>query len=70
MLEAEKAHTRRGDELAKIRQELPWVRIDKEYRFDTVEGSATLVDLFGGRSQLLGRKETGFWWRRHDEYGS
>jgi predicted dithiol-disulfide oxidoreductase (DUF899 family) len=53
LLEAEKAHTRRGDELTKMRQDLPWVRIDKKYRFDTDEGSATLADLFRGRSQLL-----------------
>jgi predicted dithiol-disulfide oxidoreductase (DUF899 family) len=45
--------TRRGDELARRRQELPWVRVDKEYRFETDEGSDSLVDLFGGRSQLL-----------------
>jgi len=53
LLEAEKALTRRGDEVARQRQELPWVRIDKEYRFDTDEGSASLADLFSGRSQLL-----------------
>jgi predicted dithiol-disulfide oxidoreductase (DUF899 family) len=53
LLEAEKDLTRRSDELAKRRQELPWVRIDKEYRFDTDEGSASLADLFRGRSQLL-----------------
>jgi len=53
LLEAEKALTRRGDELARMRQDLPWVRIDKEYRFDTDEGKASLADLFGGRSQLL-----------------
>jgi predicted dithiol-disulfide oxidoreductase (DUF899 family) len=53
LLEAEKALTRRSDELALLRQELPWVRIDKEYRFATDEGAASLVDLFGGRSQLL-----------------
>src|SRR3984893_11444936 len=53
LLEAEKALTRRGDELARRRQELPWVRIDKEYRFETDEGTASLADLFGGRSQLL-----------------
>ena len=53
LLEAEKAHTRRGDELARRRQDLPWVRIEKEYRFETDEGSASLVDLFKGRSQLL-----------------
>ena len=53
LLEAEKELTRRSDELARRRQELPWVRIDKEYRFDTDEGSASLADLFRGRSQLL-----------------
>jgi predicted dithiol-disulfide oxidoreductase (DUF899 family) len=53
LLAAEKEHTRQGDELARRRQELPWVRIDKEYRFDTDEGTASLVDLFRGRSQLL-----------------
>jgi len=53
LLEAEKEHTRRGDELAQRRQELPWVRIDKEYRFDTDDGKASLKDLFRGRSQLL-----------------
>ena len=53
LLEAEKALTRRGDELAQRRQELPWVRIDKEYRFETDEGTASLADLFRGRSQLL-----------------
>src|ERR1700729_1784795 len=53
LLAAEKELTRRGDELAQRRQELPWVRVDKEYRFETEEGSATLADLFRGRSQLL-----------------
>ena len=53
LLDAEKALTRRSDELARWRQELPWVRIDKEYRFETDEGTASLADLFGGRSQLL-----------------
>jgi predicted dithiol-disulfide oxidoreductase (DUF899 family) len=53
LLAAEKELTRRGDELARLRQELPWVRIDKAYRFETDDGSASLVDLFGGRSQLL-----------------
>src|SRR5256885_10895622 len=53
LLKAEKEHSRRGDELARRRQELPWVRIDKEYRFETDEGSASLPDLFRGRSQLL-----------------
>src|SRR5437899_12702899 len=53
LLKAEKDLTRRGDELARRRQELPWVRIDKNYKFDTDEGSATLADLFRRRSQLL-----------------
>src|SRR6267154_2656440 len=53
LLEAEKELTRRSDELAQRRQALPWVRVDKEYRFDTEEGSASLADLFRGRSQLL-----------------
>ncbi|HEX4862598.1 MAG TPA: DUF899 domain-containing protein [Acidimicrobiales bacterium] len=53
LLDAEKEHTRRGDELAKWRQELPWVPVDKDYRFDTDEGPVSLADLFRGRSQLL-----------------
>ena len=53
LLEAEKELTRRSDELARRRQALPWVRIDKEYRFETDEGSTSLPDLFRGRSQLL-----------------
>jgi predicted dithiol-disulfide oxidoreductase (DUF899 family) len=53
LLEAEKELTRRSDEVARQRQELPWVRIDKEYRFETDEGSASLADLFRGRAQLL-----------------
>ena len=53
LLDAEKELTRRGDELTRRRQELPWVRLDKTYRLDTDEGSATLADLFRGRSQLL-----------------
>ena len=53
LLEAEKELTRRSDELARRRQELPWVKIGKEYRFETNEGSASLVELFQGRSQLL-----------------
>ncbi len=53
LLEAEKDLTRRSDELARRRQELPWVRLDKPYRFETDEGSASLADLFRGRSQLL-----------------
>jgi predicted dithiol-disulfide oxidoreductase (DUF899 family) len=53
LLEAEKALTRRSDEVARSRQELPWVQIDKDYRFETGEGTASLVDLFRGRSQML-----------------
>ena len=53
LLQAEKELTRRSDELARRRQELPWVRLEKEYRFETEEGSASLKDLFQGRSQLL-----------------
>lgn len=53
LLAAEKELTRRSDALARRRQELPWVRIEKEYRFETEEGGASLTDLFRGRSQLL-----------------
>src|SRR5246500_1845870 len=53
LLEAEKELTRRSDELGRRRQELPWVRADKEYRFETDEGGASLAELFRGRSQLL-----------------
>jgi predicted dithiol-disulfide oxidoreductase (DUF899 family) len=53
LLQAEKELTRRSDEVAQRRQALPWVRVDKTYRFETEEGDATLPDLFGGRSQLL-----------------
>ena len=53
LLKAEKEVTRRSDELARRRTELPWVRIDKEYRFETDAGMASLADLFKGRSQLL-----------------
>src|SRR5262245_39331942 len=53
LLNDEKDLTRRSDELARRRQELPWVRVDKTYRFDTDDGSASLADLFRGRSQLL-----------------
>ncbi len=53
LLDAEKALTRHSDELARRRRELPWVRVDKAYRFDTDEGNASLADLFQGRSQLL-----------------
>src|SRR4051812_18808639 len=53
LLTAEKELTRRGDELARQRQALPWVPVEKEYRFDTEEGPASLAELFRGRSQLL-----------------
>jgi predicted dithiol-disulfide oxidoreductase (DUF899 family) len=53
LLKQEKELTRRSDELARRRQELPWVRVDKAYRFETDEGSASLADLFRGRSQLI-----------------
>jgi len=53
LLEAEKELTRQGDALARRRQDLPWVPINKGYRFDTEEGGASLPDLFRGRSQLL-----------------
>jgi predicted dithiol-disulfide oxidoreductase (DUF899 family) len=53
LLAAEKELTRRGDELALRRQALPWVRVDKDYRFETEDGEASLPDLFQGRSQLL-----------------
>ena len=53
LLDAEKELTRRSDELARRRQELPWVRVEKAYQFETDEGSASLADLFRGRSQLL-----------------
>jgi predicted dithiol-disulfide oxidoreductase (DUF899 family) len=53
LLEAEKALTRRSDEVAQQRRRLPWVRVAKEYRFETDEGPASLADLFRGRSQLL-----------------
>ena len=53
LLKAEKDLTHRSDALAELRQELPWVRIDKSYKLDTDGGSATLADLFQGRSQLL-----------------
>ena len=53
LVEAEKDLTRRSDEIARRRQALPWVRVDKEYRFETDAGNASLVELFRGRSQLL-----------------
>jgi len=53
LLQAEKKHTHQGDDLARRRQELPWVRIDKTYEFETDKGKVSLADLFRGRSQLL-----------------
>jgi len=53
LLKAEKEHTHQGDELTRRRMELPWGQIDKQYRFDTDQGSASLADLFRGRSQIL-----------------
>jgi predicted dithiol-disulfide oxidoreductase (DUF899 family) len=53
LLVREKQHTRLGDELARARRDLPWVRVDKDYRFDTDQGEQTLGELFDGRSQLL-----------------
>jgi predicted dithiol-disulfide oxidoreductase (DUF899 family) len=53
LLVREKEHTRLGDELAQQRRDLPWVPVDKEYRFDTEDGEKTLAELFDGRSQLL-----------------
>ena len=53
LLEAEKAYTRQGDALAERRQALPWVKVEKDYLFQTEQGDASLTDLFQGRSQLL-----------------
>jgi predicted dithiol-disulfide oxidoreductase (DUF899 family) len=53
LLRLEKEHTRRGDDLARMRRELPWVPVEREYRFDTGDGARTLAELFDGRSQLL-----------------
>src|SRR3977135_609988 len=53
LLKEEKELTRRGDELARKRRELPWVPVEKDYRFETEHGTKTLADLFDGRSQLL-----------------
>jgi predicted dithiol-disulfide oxidoreductase (DUF899 family) len=53
LLKEEKELTRRGDELARKRRELPWVPVEEEYRFETAEGTKTLADLFDDRSQLL-----------------
>jgi predicted dithiol-disulfide oxidoreductase (DUF899 family) len=53
LLALEKEHTRRGDELARLRRQLPWVRIEKSYTFQTDKGPRTLAELFDGRSQLV-----------------
>jgi predicted dithiol-disulfide oxidoreductase (DUF899 family) len=53
LLKGEKELTRRGDELARKRRELPWVPVEKDYPFETVDGTKTLADLFDGRSQLV-----------------
>ena len=53
LLKAEKELTRRGDELARKRRELPWVAVEKDYRFETEDGTKTLAELFDGRSQLI-----------------
>src|SRR5712691_4419489 len=53
LLEREKKLTRRNDELARERRELPWVRVEKDYSFETEDGTQTLAELFDGRSQLL-----------------
>src|SRR5438045_6731526 len=53
LLKEEKELTRRGDELARKRRELPWVLVEKDYRFETADGTRSLAELFDGRSQLL-----------------
>jgi len=53
LLKREKEHTRLGDEIAQLRRDLPWVRVDKDYLFETDDGDKSLADLFDGRSQLL-----------------
>jgi predicted dithiol-disulfide oxidoreductase (DUF899 family) len=53
LLKREKEHTRLGDELAQARRDLPWVKVEKDYRFDTAAGERSLAELFDGRSQLL-----------------
>jgi predicted dithiol-disulfide oxidoreductase (DUF899 family) len=53
LLLREKEHTRLGDQLAQERRDLPWVQVEKEYRFDTDDGEKALAELFDGRSQLL-----------------
>ena len=53
LLKREKEHTRLGDEIAQLRRDLPWVRVEKDYRFETDDGEKSLAELFDGRSQLL-----------------
>ena len=53
LLKQEKEHTRLGDEIAHARRDLPWVRVEKDYRFETDDGEKSLAELFDGRSQLL-----------------
>jgi predicted dithiol-disulfide oxidoreductase (DUF899 family) len=53
LLQREKDHSRQGDEIARLRRELPWVPLEREYSFETDEGTKTLAELFDGRSQLL-----------------
>jgi predicted dithiol-disulfide oxidoreductase (DUF899 family) len=53
LLEKEKAHMRNGDALAAERRALPWVKVEKSYRFDTIDGGRILAELFGGSSQLI-----------------
>src|SRR5436309_5417090 len=53
LLKEEKELTRRGDELARKRRELPWVPVERDYRFETEDGTKSLADLFDGRSQLM-----------------
>jgi predicted dithiol-disulfide oxidoreductase (DUF899 family) len=53
LLKREKEHTRLGDEIARARRDLPWVRVEKDYRFETDDGEKSLAELFDGRSQLL-----------------
>jgi len=53
LLQREKEHTRMADELARQRRELPWVAVEKRYRFEADDGTRTLAELFGGRSQLM-----------------
>src|SRR5262245_1814822 len=53
LLKEEKEHTRRNDELARKRRELPWVKVEKNYMFETEDGTTPLAELFDGRSQLL-----------------